>query len=652
MRKWISLFLALCLVIPATCVAEGSGTLLYQSDFSKGLMDGWRDRGVKVTVTKRGTLLTEQRTVDSDGPGRFFDLAAGTEYLVSVEVLQNQKPSADFIITLERTADGKTGWDNLVSGTAEKGKWTELSGTFTTDDYDSYQIYVETLGSPKLKYEIRNFRIEAPGGLPKARQTDREISTLIAGAEYRLYPYEGMQAPLLTGADWEVTDAYKGGYGKRSRFADKTTKQIVYNEFTVKSLTTFYEDPEQAQVCYNSTQVDGRITEKESILIDGHPAQIVLYDQYNQKNLFYAHCGVVFYVRQNRLLQVRMISQSSKYYIQPEEIPAVTMEDMRKIAEHISYDVSQAPVTEEDVAVRITPKTEQQTVSAGKSIELDAEFVNPEKAKKESNSTNYDRFTWSVIDAQTGEAVDAVQLNTTKIKYDRRPGVERGRATAASLSKPTSHQKVQVLNKLDRVIQAEIVAESASFHTKAVYPVLLLPKIRKMSLEPKDTTLYAGSDGTAELHLTIEPADIPFVDLSWSVSREGIVEVQPGKNGTAAVKPLARGTVKVTVTGPEGKKAAAGFKVIDPVESIELSLSGTAKAGKKVNVKADLLPRTAGVKDVEWSLDVEESIATVNTKGVVSIAKDVPAGTVITVTCRATGAPAPVVAQITLETAE
>ena len=484
----------------------------------------------------------------------------------------------------------------------------------------------------------------------------KTMSEWIDSAAFTMYDRDGMQIPLMTGENWETTDTYQGGYGKRSRFSDDQTHHIIYSEFMLKNLNTFYEDPEQALVCYNSTQVDGKVLETETTEIDGHPAIIVIYDQYKtNNNLFLAHCGVIFYVRQNRLLQVRVISQRDPNYYSydPDMIATVSTADMRKIADMISYDVSKAPVTAEDVAVSVSAKDEPAMVVAGKSMELDAAFVNPEKARQQAaSSTNYDRFSWYAIDTATGEKTDAVVFKANRIQFDKRPGVEKGRASLASAAKPNNHQKVQINGKLDRVIHAEIVAESDSFHTKASYPVTLLPKIKKFTVTPAKVSLYAGSEETVELQTAYQPEDIPMDGILWSASKADIVEVTPGENGTAIVKPLAKGSVKVTAVGADGKKAVATVSVVPPVTDVSLSFKGPARAGKKVNMKVTLIPKDAGVKDVEWSLDVDESIATVNKKGVVSIAKTAPVGTVITVTCTATGAPSPVTAQTTIEITE
>ena len=68
-------------------------------------------------------------------------------------------------------------------------------------------------------------------------------------------------------------------------------------------------------------------------------------------------------------------------------------------------------------------------------------------------------------------------------------------------------------------------------------------------------------------------------------------------------------------------------------------------------MKETIVPKQAGNKNVEWSLDVGEDIATVS-KGKVKIAKDAPVGTVITVTCTALGAPEPVVRTVQIEVTE
>ena len=172
MKRWIWLILAVCLAAAAAGAAADGNTLVYESAFAAG-DDGWFARGAqKVYHTTEATLRTEGRTADWNSPGRFFELAPGNEYTVSADIFQNDTDSANFLISLERTDDAGTGWDRLVPGKVKKGEWTTLSGTFTPGEYDSYVLYVETDGSPEISYEIRNFRLESPNGIPAPRETE------------------------------------------------------------------------------------------------------------------------------------------------------------------------------------------------------------------------------------------------------------------------------------------------------------------------------------------------------------------------------------------------------------------------------------------------------------------------------------------------
>ena len=172
MKKAISILLILCLMISLAGTALAEDTLVYESSFAAG-NDDWFARGAQnVKNTPEATLLTEGRTADWNSPGRYFELVAGNEYKVSVEILQNDTDSANFLISMERSDSAGTGWDRLVPGKVKKGEWTTLSGTFTPAEFDSYLLYVETDGSPEISYEIRNFRLESPNGIPEAKATE------------------------------------------------------------------------------------------------------------------------------------------------------------------------------------------------------------------------------------------------------------------------------------------------------------------------------------------------------------------------------------------------------------------------------------------------------------------------------------------------
>ena len=140
----------------------------------------------------------------------------------------------------------------------------------------------------------------------------------------------------------------------------------------------------------------------------------------------------------------------------------------------------------------------------------------------------------------------------------------------------------------------------------------------------------------------MDPETVPAVGLTWSAGRKEIVEIAAADDGTAVITPLKAGKVTVTVRAPGGKSAKLKVSTVDPVTGLELTVKGTPKAGKAVTVSAALEPKNAGNQALEWSLDVGEDVASITGKGQVRIAKTAPAGTVITVTCRALGAPEPI----------
>ena len=126
---------------------------------------------------------------------------------------------------------------------------------------------------------------------------------------------------------------------------------------------------------------------------------------------------------------------------------------------------------------------------------------------------------------------------------------------------------------------------------------------------------------------------------------EGIAALTSAKDRTATVTPLEAGMAVMTVTEPSGKKGTVNVKVVPAVENIELSLTRKTVPGGTVMVRADLLPKTVGKKDVEWSIDADEEIDGMKNNKI-RTAKTAPVGTVITVTCKALGAPEPVVRTI------
>ena len=189
---------------------------------------------------------------------------------------------------------------------------------------------------------------------------------------------------------------------------------------------------------------------------------------------------------------------------------------------------------------------------------------------------------------------------------------------------------------------------SSPFLTTATKEITVIPAATGITAEPAEVILYEGKENQASVKAAVEPESIPNSLITWKTDKSNIVEIVDNHDGTALITPLKAGKINVTATEPGGKKATVRVSVVVPVEGIELKVSGQAKPGGTVQIKPTLSPKNAGNKKVEWLIDVGEEIATVK-NGTVKIKKDVPAGTVIKVTCTAPGAPEPISETVEIE---
>ena len=144
---------------------------IYTSDFSRN-EDGWYGRGAQSFRTNESTLKTVGRQSSWNSPGRDFDLIEGGKYELSVEVKQEDLDSAQFMISIAHSTGGMETYENLAFGTAEKGKWVTLKGTYTAGPFERNVLYVETIGADALDFEIRNFTVTAPEGEPEPKPTE------------------------------------------------------------------------------------------------------------------------------------------------------------------------------------------------------------------------------------------------------------------------------------------------------------------------------------------------------------------------------------------------------------------------------------------------------------------------------------------------
>ena len=204
-----------------------------------------------------------------------------------------------------------------------------------------------------------------------------------------------------------------------------------------------------------------------------------------------------------------------------------------------------------------------------------------------------------------------------------------------------SDKGVLTVNKeLTERIQLDVRAASQG-GTTAVYHLTAVPVLKELRIEPDEVVLYLGESKGVKLKAVAEPASAMPRDLQWSNNNKAkylnissFVEDKQERNVGAKAVGKTVITVKDPLTGKSGK---ATVTVLAPVTSIDVTGPETVKAGKTASYKAALEPKKDIDKNVIWTVDVAESVATVNEKGQLKVAKDAPAGTVITLTAKAQG---------------
>ena len=388
----------------------------------------------------------------------------------------------------------------------------------------------------------------------------------------------------------------------------------LYADMTVEELTVYADDPGTAEEIYDGTDLLGaEILYTESFELDGHPGRYMLV-RASGGNGDYS-IGFIFYARNWTLLRGRLFSEPAEG-TEWEDLPKVSVHDLQALSDRIGYAPSPEDTAEADGALAAGPKNGSFILTAGKTLQLTYSFLYPERVKEYDRKLKPEAVSWTVTDAETGETADGVKIT-------------RGGLLSAD-------------RRIVEVKEVTVTVSSDFFHTSASFGITILPAVTKMSIEPAEVVLYSGSENGAAVKAVLEPDTVPPMGITWKASKEGIVDVVQGDDGTAMIMPAAQGRITVTASEPGGRKASVRVAVMEPVSDLELTVSGKPVPGGTVNVKADIIPRNAGNRKLEWSLDVDDDTAAI-TNGRVRISRGAAEGTVITVTCTAPGADEPVV---------
>lgn len=121
--------------------------------------------------------------------------------------------------------------------------------------------------------------------------------------------------------------------------------------------------------------------------------------------------------------------------------------------------------------------------------------------------------------------------------------------------------------------------------------------------------------GSFTILAEVSPAEAYDKSLTWKSNDEEVATVVDG-----VITAVGKGKATITAYANDGSevKATVKVEVVQGVEEIKIDPVATrVSVGKKVTLKATVLPEKAGNKDVVWSSS-DESIATVNSKGSVT----------------------------------
>lgn len=448
---------------------------------------------------------------------------------------------------------------------------------------------------------------------------------ILSGEEFGTASEVGFTVPHLT--QWMSDEMYNSYYRWLVYDQHRTGDEYFQADAKIYSLTDslpggWAEDPEVAKE-YLAKYITGeddeiKNVETDVVEIDGHPAMLYKYELYKD-GAFYAYTGSIRYPRNTLLICYRLWSVPQEGGT-PETTKPITMADLKTLASRFRYNESKAIFTKDNAAITISAKGDPVSVTAGKNVAFKAEFADKDNINKKSKNNT---VTWSVGSAEDGSEVPGVTIS------------DKG--------------QLNVDKSLDKPVELVVKAASPIYGTEAEYRLSATPVISAVVLDPAEVFFYTGIEAEQTVKATLDPSSVPPKGVTWTPAKEGIVEITEVEDGVVTLKPVGAGKTTIAVKEPSGKNAKLNVSVVNPVTALTLEGKGKTAPGGTVTVKAALEPKAAGNKNIEWSLNVGEDIATVNAKGQVKISKTAPEGTKVVVTCKALGAPEPISAAYEFE---
>ena len=594
-------------ITSSSVLVTGNGSfLMYQYDEKGQIFYGY-------CYTPEGEVLYNPAT-------GLFDGKPATEFGFQASVMNLQAPAAIGVSAKAEGSDSTEQMGTQIGGDTQEehatsGKTITLVELIDSSSDTAY-IYNEGFGIPVFAGENRK---NSELGYEK---TKRKIGSQTSASGLR------------------ITTVSETGSGF-VRFI----KQILGD--SVEPWNDFLEDTSDAIDRYD--MVKGMLTsigsiESEIIEIDGHPASLSLYSNEKLNGLT---GGYILYFRNNAALFSLLV-----------QAEPVTMDDLKLYASYIQYDENQASITQTAGQIELSASKNPHFLTAGKKMQIKAKFADEKLIKKQMPSESI-HLRPMIYEGEALPGTIPIEGGYIFLSMSKGSPTSLAWYVADAETGETVKEGITVDSKGTVIVDKDlkeprniiVKAESGLFHTEAGYELTVVPAATDMTVEPAEVVLYEGTSEEQTLKAILTPDTFQPTGIQWTAAKKGIVELILGKGGAAVVKPISAGKTTLTVTEPSGKKATVKISVLSPITDLELTTKGKPIPGGTITGTATIIPKNAGNKELEWSLDVGEEIATCN-KGVVKISKNAPVGTVITITCKAIGAPEPVVKTVQIEVTE
>lgn len=264
-----------------------------------------------------------------------------------------------------------------------------------------------------------------------------------------------------------------------------------------------------------------------------------------------------------------------------------------------------ADVSPEDAVLFIHAEGDPMKLAAGSQLQFSASFASPGKINAEAEN---DQVLWSLLD---------------------RDGQEIERRLAHIDENGLLQANITVRSGLDVVV----TAQSAVYGTKAEYPLLLYPPALEVRLAPEKLEIYLSQKNGAVVRASTRPANLQRT-LTWKISNPEIAEFTVNDDGSVTVFAKKPGATRLTAYADNGVRNYIPLEVPRLESSIRILGDEYVRQGGTLELTAMLGSRAAEPREVYWSIDVDESIATISTAGRLRPTAACPVGTKITVTCR------------------